>query len=143
MWYLPYLTNGDKLESLLQSINIKFDIVIVSETWHNENKSHLFNPIKIEGYNNYEGQTGSSPKGGCGINVKTGINYKSRPDLDTKIQNGNSETEMKWIEIIDDKRANKIIGVTYRHPNRKDIDFQKLSKILQLTRKKKEDIHNW
>ena len=78
---------------------------------------------------------------GCGIHVKTGINYKSRPDLDTKIKNGNSETEMKWIEIIDDKRANKIIGVIYRHPNRKDIGFiQKLSKILQLTRKEKKRI---
>ena len=48
---------------------------------------------------------------------------------------------MKWIEIIDDKRANKIIGVIYRHPNKKDIDFiQKFSKILQLTRKEKERI---
>ena len=52
--------NGEKLETLLQSIDLKCVIVSVSETWNSENKKHLFNPIKMEGYNNYEGETGSS-----------------------------------------------------------------------------------
>ena len=95
----------------------------------------------MEGYNNYEGETGSSLKGGCGVYIKTGINYKCRPDLDTKIKNGNSETEMKWIEIIDDKKTNKIIGIIYRHPNKKDAEFiQKLSTLLQIIRKEKKKI---
>ena len=88
--------NGEKLECLITSMNEKFDIVAISETWHCERNKHLFNPIKLDGYYEYEGQIGSSLKGGCGLYIKKGINYIPRPDLDNKIKNGNSEIEMKW-----------------------------------------------
>ena len=51
-----------------------------------------------------------------------GINYIPRPDIDNKIKNGNSEIEMKWIENLEEKNCNKIIGVIYRHQHKKDID---------------------
>ena len=42
--------NGEKLECLLNSMNGKFDIIALSETWHCEKNKHLFNPIKLDGY---------------------------------------------------------------------------------------------
>ena len=93
--------NGEKLECLLNSINVKFDVTALSQTWHCEKNKHLFDPIKLDGYNEYEGQMGSSLKGRCGLYVRKGINYIPRVDLDSKIKNGNSESEIKWIEIIE------------------------------------------
>ena len=61
--------NGEKLECLLNSMNGKFDIIALSETWHCEKNKHLFNPIKLDDYCEYEGQMGSSLKGGFGIYV--------------------------------------------------------------------------
>ena len=78
----------------------------------------------------------SSLKGGCGLYAKRGITYIPRLDLDKKIKNGNRESKMKWIEIIEKNKCNKIIGVIYRHPNNKDIDFiQQLTEILHKIKK--------
>ena len=112
---------------------------MLSETWHCEKNKHLFDPIKLDGYNDYEGQMGSSLKGGCGLYVRKGINYIPRVDLDNKIKNGNSESEMKWIEIVEKENCNKIIGIIYRHPHIKDIDFiPKLTDILHRLNKEEK-----
>ena len=55
--------------------------------------------------------------------IKNELDYIPRNDLDIETKNGNSEFEMKWIEIIEEKDKNKILGIIYRHPNNKDIDF--------------------
>ena len=69
------------------------------------------------------------------------MNYIPRKDLDQRIKNGNSETEMKWIEIVEEKRTNKIIGIIYRHPNKIENDFNlALSKILCKIKKEKKRI---
>ena len=49
---------------------------------------------------------------------------------------------MKWIEVIEEKNCNKIIGVIYRHPNNKDIEFNStLAELLQnILREKKQII---
>ena len=76
----------------------------------------------LQGYHKYEGQAGSSKKGGCGIFIYSSLQYIPRVDLDRKIKNNNTEVEMKWVEVLDekDKKNNKIFGVIYRHPRRKD-----------------------
>ena len=132
--------NGEKLECLLTSMNGKFDIIALSETWHCEKNKHLFNPIKLDGYCEYEGQMGSSLKGGCGLYVKRGITNIPRVDLDKKIKNGNSESEMKWIEIIEKNKCNKIIGVIYRHPNIKDFIPRLTETLHKIKKGKKETI---
>ena len=43
---------------------------------------------------------------------------------------------MKWIEIVEEKNCNKIIGVIYRHPHKKDI-IPKLTDILNKIKKEK------
>ena len=78
---------------------------------------------------------------------RTDLDYIPRTDLDyiprtdTKFKNGNAEFEMKWIELIEEQKCNKIIGVIYRHPNNKYIDFNlALSKILQNVSKENKQI---
>ena len=95
--------NGGKLEYTLEKLNFKFDIIAVTETWECKTNEHVFTPIKLIGYKEYEGQPGSTHKGGCGLYIKNDFDYIPRIDLDTK--NGNMEFEMKWIEIIREKTA--------------------------------------
>ena len=85
---------------------------------------------------------GPSLKGGCGLYVRKGINYIQRVDLGNKIKNGNRESEMKWIEIVEKENCNKIIGIIYRHPHIKDIDFiPKLTDILHRLNKEKKILY--
>ena len=133
--------NGEKLEYTLENLNLKFDIIAVTETWECATNKHMFTPITLIDYKGYEGQPGSTRKEGCGLYIRDDLDYIPRTDLDTKFKNGKAEFEMKWIELIEGKKCNKIIGVIYRHPNNKDIDFNlALSKILQNVSKENKQI---
>ena len=112
--------NGDNLQNLLASLEHKFDIVALSETWNLEYKKHTFCPPVIEGCSSYKGTTGSSLKGGCGLYISDELKPLARPDLNVKIKDGNCEFETYWTEIIIDKQPNRLIGVLYRHPSRKN-----------------------
>ena len=46
-----------------------------------------------------------------------------RKDLDIQHKDNNSEYESFWIEIINSKSPNTIIGVTYRHPKYSDKSY--------------------
>ena len=73
--------------------------------------------------------------------IKNELDYIPRNDLDIKTKNGNSEFEMKWMEIIEEKDKNKILGTIYRHPTNKDIDFNiALSNLLQKIVKENKEI---
>ena len=73
--------------------------------------------------------------------INSDLNYIPRKDLDQRIKNGNSETEMKWIEIVEEKGTNKIIGIIYRHPNKIENDFNLVvSKILCKIKNEKKRI---
>ena len=59
-------------------------------------------------------------KGGTMIYVANGINFKPRKDLEIYQSN---ELESSFIEIINQKESNDIIGVIYRHPNMDTTQF--------------------
>ena len=110
--------NGDNLHNLLASLEFKFDIIALSETWNPEYKV-TFQPPILPGYNNYKGTPGSSLKGGCGLYISTELKPLARPDLNIKIKNEEVEIETYWTEIIIDKQPNRLVGVLYRHPSKK------------------------
>ena len=112
--------NGDNLIDLLTDLEFKFDVVGVTETWNPEEKKHKFSPPIIDGYSPYLGLTGSSLKGGCGVYINSDLNYHLRKDLYIKIKTLECEIETFWIELIIDKQPNRLIGVVYRHPKKKD-----------------------
>ena len=98
-----------------------------------------FHPGLIDSYHKYEGNTGSSKKGGCGLYVKDTVTFANRSDLDIKHKSNKSEFEAKWIEVIGDMNKDIIIGVVYRHPKSKDKDFYDyIGKTLRVIKKEKK-----
>ena len=131
--------NFEKLENLLADLDFHFDVIACTETWNPEDKKHLFTPGILDGYHRYEGITGSSLKGGCGFYIKDSLCYIPRPDLDTKQTDGlKCESEAKWIEVINKKGVNIIIGVNYRHPRKNDtVYIQYLQTVMKAIKKEK------
>ena len=111
--------NGDQLHNLLASLEFKFDIVAVSETWNPDYKQ-TFQPPILPGYDNYKGSKGSSLKGGCGLSISSDLKPLARPDLNVQIKNDDCEIETYWTEIIIDKQPNRLVGVVYRHPSKRN-----------------------
>ena len=111
--------NYDNLHNLLASLEFKFDIIALSETWNPEYKENFQPPI-LPGYNNYKGTKGSSLKGGRGLYISTDLKPLARPDLNMQIKNDDMEIETYWTELKIDKQPNRLIGVVYRHPTKND-----------------------
>ena len=98
-------------------MEFSFSVIAVSETWTPKGKSEV-KPRKLEGYQNYHGNKGSSIKSSCGFYVKEGIKFKPRKDLDIAYHDTDIEFQSTWIEILNDNKANIIIGVYYRYPKK-------------------------
>ena len=77
----------------------------------------------MEDYQNYHGNKGSSIKSGCGFYIREGIEFKPQKDLDISYHDTNNEFQSTWIEILNDNKPNKIIGVYYRHPKKTQITY--------------------
>ena len=116
--------NFEKLELLLYEMNFKFDIIALTETWNSETRKHLFNLGLLLGYHRYESLTGNSMKSGCGFYIAKNVPYKPRTDLDSQYHDEFSEFHANWVEIINRKGKNTIVGVIYRHPRKSDTQFQ-------------------
>ena len=89
----------------------------MSETWTPIGKSEV-KPRKLEGYQNYHGNRGSSIKSGYGFYVKEGIKFKPREDLDIAYHDTDNRFQSTWIEILNANKTNIIIGVYYRYPKK-------------------------
>ena len=75
------------------------------------------------------------------IYIAEGINYKPRKDLEIY---QSKELESTFIEIINPKESNDIIGVIYRHPNMDTIQFidNKFNDLLvELSRERKKKVY--
>ena len=110
--------NFDQLEMLLTDLGYNFDVIALSETWNAENSKDKFIPKRIDGYEKYNGITGNSIKSGCGFYIRNGLKFVDRKKLDFKHFDDLNEYQTKFIEIINEKGANIILGVTYRHPKK-------------------------
>ena len=126
--------NAEQLEILLHDLDFKFYILALTETWNPEKNNNNFFPKIIEGYQDYYGVTGSSGKGGCGVYINKFLNTVPRNGLEFKINTNDHEFESCWVEILNDKTPNILIGVIYRHPSKDEfnehikITLQKLKK---------------
>ena len=69
-------------------------------------------------YEKYNGLPGTTLKSGCGLYVRSDLKHKDRKDLDIQHYDDLNEYQCKFIEIINTKGANIILGVTYRHPKK-------------------------
>ena len=102
----------DEFRTTLKMINFMFDIICISESKIRYN----INPksdINIDGYQSPESMPSHASKGGVLIYARKGINYVPRADLAIQKE---KELESLFVEIINTKGKNEIIGVIYRHP---------------------------
>ncbi len=112
------LGNFDKLESLLLDLDLDFDMLALSETWHSKSNDARFKNLKIPGFHRYFGLQGSSKNGGCGFFIKDSLNFHNRNDLNKSYKSEKCEFEAKWVEIDNRNGTNILSGVIYNHPRR-------------------------
>ena len=110
--------NLENIEILLENLDHKFDIIGLSETWHDRNNDDRIKQLNITGFHNYVGQMGTSLKGGCGFFVADNLTFSIRSDFNKTYQDPSCEFEAFWIEVENKTKANSIFGVVYNHPRR-------------------------
>ena len=103
--------NFEDLEYLLHSTNLNFDVIAISETRITKNKAQI-NHIDLTNYS-YEHCPTESSAGGTLLYIRNHLSYKTRNDLNIY---KSSELESTFIEIINHKKSNIIVGCIYRHP---------------------------
>ena len=69
----------DELHSLFVNLNVKFDVVGVSETWDSI-KNPLSTNVNISGYSFFSTKS-KSQNGGVGLYARTGLGPVPKPDL--------------------------------------------------------------
>ena len=104
--------NFDDLQYLLKTTNINFDVIAISETRITKDKGKLTN-LNLENYV-FEHTPTESTAGGTLLYIANHLAYKPRCDLNIY---KNYELESTFIEIINPKKSNIIVGCIYRHPN--------------------------
>ena len=71
----------DKVENLLLYLDLDFDFLALSETWHVKSNDARFTSMCIGGFHPYEGNQGSSKNGGCGLCIRDNLSFHIRNDL--------------------------------------------------------------
>lgn len=104
----------EELETTLNMLNFKFDIIGLTETKIIKNCKPKFN-INLEGYKTYFMPT-EADKGGTLIYISETINAKRRLDLESLLYKP-EKLESTFIEIINPNHKNLLIGCIYRHPS--------------------------
>ena len=110
--------NGEELCQFLSTINLDFDVLVLSEIW--SNNVTMFNNL-ISGYNFYYDLPVAGNVGGVGIYVRSDLSHNIIDNY--KIANSKEcQVENLWMEVTKDC-SKYIIGGLYRHPGSKINDF--------------------
>ena len=127
----------DDLEHLLSCTKKIFDIIAVSETRITKNIS-LLNNLNLNNYS-FEFTPAETCAGGTLLYIANHLSYKCRNDLNIYKKN---ELESTFIEIVNPKKSNIIVGVIYRHPSMDLTDFNcnYLNKLLENISKEQKSI---
>ena len=97
---------------LSKFITLQFDFICITES-KIQTGTHPKSDISIQGYQPPESMSTDATKGGVLLYAKNGIDYKPRTDLN---MHKSKELESFFIEVINGKAKNEIIGTIYRHP---------------------------
>ena len=104
--------NFDDLEHLLKCTNKAFDIVAVSETRITK-KTSLTSNINLQNYS-FELPPIETNAGGTLLYIANHLSYKPGTDLNLNIAN---QVEFIFVEIINSRKSNIIVGCLYKHPS--------------------------
>ena len=102
----------EDLQILLSTLDHEFDIISISETKISKDVlPHI--DINIMNYQ-FEHTPSTATKGGTLIYILNKHNYKPRPDLNLELYES-GKVESTFIEIIQPKGKNSVIGSIYKH----------------------------
>ena len=110
--------NFDDLQHLLSCTKKNFDIIAISETRITKQVS-LLNNLNLNHYS-FEFTPTETPAGGTLLYVANHLSYKCCNDLNIYKKN---ELESIFIEIVNLKKSNLLVGVIYSHPSMDPADF--------------------
>ena len=102
----------EDLRTSLKILGTSFNFICITETKIRKNNDPK-SDITIEGYQAPVGMPTEAQKGGVVIYIQDGIDWKPREDLN---MHKPKELESYFIETIEKKGKNSIIGAIYRHP---------------------------
>ena len=106
---------------LLKCTNKNFDIIAVIETRISK-KTSLTSNIDLNNYS-FKTTPTESTAGGTMLYVSNRLSYKPGTDLNMYKKN---QLESTFIEIINSKKSNIVVGCVYKHPNMDVLDFNSL-----------------
>ena len=120
--------NFDDLQHLLSSTKKNCDIIAISETRITKQVS-LLNNLNLDNYS-FEFTPTETSAGGSLLYIANHLSYKCRNDLNIYKKN---ELESTFIEIVNPKKSNILVGVIYKHPSTDLADFNcnYLNKLLE------------
>ena len=109
----------DALKDYLNSLDNKFTIIALTQTWLNNND---YDNFEIPGYKSTKLQRQNKIGGGICIFSRDDLKFKLRNDF--VFEDDLDDTENLFIEIINEKSKNIIIGTIYRPPNNRFNKFE-------------------
>ena len=112
-------------------------IIAISETRISK-QVYLSNDLNLNNYS-FEFTPTETFAGGTLLYIANHLSYKCCSDLNIYIKN---ELESTFIEIVNPRKSNIIVGVIYRHPSMDLADFNcnYLNKLLENTSKEQKSI---
>ena len=102
----------DDLKAYLNSLEYKFSIIELSETWLNPDN---INESPLTDYHNIVKVRTNKQGGGVGLYVNRSLQFRERTDLALNVED---VIESHFIELTT-KPSNTLIGIIYRPPNNK------------------------
>jgi len=111
--------NSSKLIQLLDSLDLKFNVIILSEIWGYH--IQFYNNV-LPNYTFLYDLPSTSAIGGVGIFVHNTLKFKLCPELKVQCK-ANYKVENLWIEL-ETQNKKYIVGGIYRHPNQSIEEFQ-------------------
>ena len=127
----------DEFNTFLNSNKLKPTIIGITETRIKKGQDPL-NDISLPNYN-IEHTSTEGPNGGALLYLDKTINYTTRDDL---LLYKTKELESIFVEIIQPKGKNLIVGCIYRHPHMEITEFNEhfLTKLISNLKKEKKDV---
>ena len=124
----------EDLKLMLKLLNFEFDIISITETRLRKN-IHPTTDVNLQNYQ-YEHTPTEAKKGGTLIYISNKLSYKPRKDLEIYDP---TRVESTFIEILNSRGKNTIVGSIYRHHSITETDYLEIMKPLlkQLTSEKK------
>lgn len=107
---------ADELSTFLSTLNIKFSIVGITETWLQDSSLG----VNIYGYNFVYKNCFAKTGGGVGLYVSDNLDFRIRTDI---YAYEDEVMESLFREIIQSHERNVIVGIIYRPPNQNVNDF--------------------